>query len=580
METTNPINPEEEIVRIKNAEITLISIENLIPHPDNRPLGPSTDKIDQLKILIRNDGFDSSHPLVVRPFGEDFQIIEGEHRFHAAKELGFDELPSVIRELDDTEALIQLVLGNTQSENRPLEIGLNALKVVKNEGSYTTAAYAQRLGLGETSIRRYINASEVFQFLRENTEAETKILDEVHKLEEINRLPEEDWLWFHNLIQEKKLSKNQTIELSQAMREVKTDSIAVQGLFDLQKMRKEVAQAILLGDPGLEQDYAELLESTKKSYENLDDEITLYEYNVLQDEIEEEDLNLKEWFVASLNVLKDIDKKAVLETYKDALQMKRNGTQEEALRTAEYFRDKKHQEERQEQERIAKEMRQVTLGDWWRLGEHYLYCGEASSPVFRQKLPEQNLAFAFVNPPYKGELSTQENEEDTLDWTLDWLSEKVEIVAITPALHEVQSFLKNTNMPYRWSMACWLSGKTPGRKDEMFSSWIYTALFSKELRPQRLAKDFWKIEVKTGHQQIATIEHKGSKPYEFMEYLIASFSKEHDIIIDAFAGAGTSFMVAEDTNRICYGAEINTQYCKEIIELWEEATGQKAQKVE
>lgn len=572
METQELTNTSELL--IKKAEITLIPIEKLEAHPDNRPLGPNQDKIGQLKILIKNDGFDSSHPIVVRPFGESFQIIEGEHRYRASKDLGFQELPCVIRELDDTEALIQLVLGNTQSETSPLEIGLNALKVVKKDKGYSAVAYAQRLGIGESSIRRYMAASEVFQYMRENLPEDTKILNEVYKLEEIHRSPESDWLWFHELIMEKELSKMQVIEISQAIREIKTDSITVQEIFDLQEMRQEVAQSILESDGDLVTEYSELLESVKSSYDNLEDEITLYEYNVLQDTIEEEQLNLKDWFIASLKELKEFDKKTVLETYKDALQMKRNGTLEEAERTATYFRDKKNEEERQEQERIAKEMRSVALGDWWQLGEHFLYCGDASSPAFQSKLPTQ-FAFAFANPPYKTELA---DGEEPFDWDLDWLAEKAKVVAVTPALHELQSFLKTTNMPYRWSMSCWLSGKMAG-KSEDFSSWIYTALFSQEERPQRQAKDVWKIEVKSGLSSVATVEHKGSKPYDFMEYLVAAFSKEHEVIVDAFAGAGTTLIVAEDTNRICYAAEMNTTYCKQIIELWENAAKQKAVKL-
>lgn len=33
--------------------------------------------------------------------------------------------------MDDEETLIQLIIGNIQTENKPLEIGLNALEVTK-----------------------------------------------------------------------------------------------------------------------------------------------------------------------------------------------------------------------------------------------------------------------------------------------------------------------------------------------------------------------------------------------------------------------------------------------------------------
>ncbi|WP_026999191.1 ParB/RepB/Spo0J family partition protein [Eisenibacter elegans] len=575
-----PLESQEPtpVVRIKAAEISLLSVGQIVPHPDNRPLGANEDKIAQLKILITNDGFDSSHPLVVRPLpdSEQYQIIEGEHRYHAACALGFTDLPCVIRDVDDTEALIQLVLGNTQSETKPIEIGLNALKVVQKDSKrgYSAAAYAQRLGMAESTVRRYLNAAEVFQYLRE-LRPEEPPMDEVYKLEEIHRAAKEDWAWFHDMVIKQSLNKTQVIEISQAIRDIKTDSIIIQELFDLQAMRQQVAQAVLQSDNRLAGEFMELLEQFKKNYDNLDDHLTLYEYNVLQDNIEEEEINLKEWFVASLKELKSIDKQSVMEAYKDALQMKRTGTREEAERTAEYFRDKKNAEERVEQERIERQMRQVKLGEWWQLGRHWLYCGDASSPVFQKRLPAQ-AAFAFVNPPYQTEIDEQ--NPAPYDWTLDWLAQRARIVAVTPALHEVQRLLQTTEMPYRWSMACWITAKNPTKAQADAETWIYTAVFSQETGIQRKTKDAWRIEIKSSHNPSLLAEHRGSRPYDFMEYLVAAFSGDAEVVIDAYAGAGTTLMVAEDTGRTCYAAEINPDYCKDIVEQWEKATGHQAQR--
>lgn len=560
-------------LRIIQAEIVMLPLAQISTHPDNRPLGANQEKIEQLKILITQDGFDASHPLVVRPWQQDYQLIEGEHRYWASKELGFSELPCVVRQLDDTEALIQLILGNTQSENSPLEIGLNALKVIQNEGkkAYTTTAYAQRLGLSETTIRRYINAAEVFQYLGQQLDQTATKLDEVYKLEELYRSPQEDWLWLHQLILDKDLSKTQIAEMVQASRDIKTDSMAVQDLFDLKALRQEVAQYALQnpGDRSRAEQYKELLQTVKTNYDNLDEHLSLFEYNVLQDEITEEELNLKAWFVSSLKELKNIDKAAVMECYKDALEMKRNSTREEAERTATYFRDKKNAEERQEHERIAREMRQVRLGEWWQLGNHWLYCGDAADPAFRAKLPEK-IAFAFVNPPYQNALP--EGDAAPVDWALDWLSEQASVVALTPALHEIHRYLQAIQLPYRWSMACWLAAKD--KPDQ--STWIYTALFGRDKNLSHRSKDHWRIEFKSGQKNIALLEQQGGKPYEFIEYLVNAFSEEGDTILDTHAQAGTSLLVAEDSQRICFAAEANPQRCKEAIEAWEKNSRQKA----
>jgi len=44
----------------------------------------------------------------------------------------------------DDEALIQLIIGNIQTENKPLEIGLNALEVTKkySQSGFSECDYA------------------------------------------------------------------------------------------------------------------------------------------------------------------------------------------------------------------------------------------------------------------------------------------------------------------------------------------------------------------------------------------------------------------------------------------------------
>lgn len=549
-------------LQIRESKVVMVSVSKLNPHPDNRPLGTSEEKIQQLKVIISNMGFDSSHPLVIRPYSQGYQIIEGEHRFKAAKTLGYLELPCVVRDLTDTEALIQLVLGNIQSESKPLEIGLNALKVVQREGTYSVSEYAKRLGAGETTVRRYMNASEAYQFIKNQLPEGTPLLDEVYKLEEIHRCPQSDWLWLHDLIIKKSLSKNQVIEISQAIREIKTDKPEVYALFDFMKLRQEIAQNILSGNKQMGATYKELIQTIENSYDSLDTKITAYEYNVLNDEIQTEEVYLKDWFVDNLKELKALTKQAVLEMYKDALQLKRNSSKEEAERTAAYFQDKKNAKEREEQERLEREMRQVKPGEWWALGQHRLYCGDGGEAVFFEKLPNQ-VALAYLNPPNLVEMQTEAGQKT---WLLDHFIQKSEIVVATPPLEKLQAFFRLSQMPYQWSLSAQLSLK---KGEGGLGSWVYAAVFSqKSLHTQ--TKDTWRIDAS---------DLQGNRTQDLLEHLVDSFSRTQELVVDAYAGLGTLFIIAEKTHRVCYGAEKDPALCKEILEKWEELSGQKAKKV-
>ena len=61
-------------------------------------------------------------PILVRPYGLNYQIVAGERRWRAARMLGLDEVPVIIREISDEETMEIALIENLQRENlNPLE---------------------------------------------------------------------------------------------------------------------------------------------------------------------------------------------------------------------------------------------------------------------------------------------------------------------------------------------------------------------------------------------------------------------------------------------------------------------------
>lgn len=58
--------------------------------------------------------------------------------------------------------------------------------------------------------------------------------------------------------------------------------------------------------------------------------------------------------------------------------------------------------------------------------------------------------------------------------------------------------------------------------------------------------------------------HPTQKPLELMEYLIKTYTKEGDIILDFTAGSGTTLLAAEKLNRKWIGIELEEKYCNVI----------------
>ena len=145
---------------ITNFETKLLPVEKLERHPSNRPLGLSLEKVEQIKSSITQYGFYGNQPLVVRPVNGHYQIIKGEHRFVAAKELGYNELPCSVQDMNDDEALVQLIIGNIQTENKPLEIGLNANEYTSAyERGASIKDYAERTGFNRSTLSGYMTAA-------------------------------------------------------------------------------------------------------------------------------------------------------------------------------------------------------------------------------------------------------------------------------------------------------------------------------------------------------------------------------------------------------------------------------------
>ena len=73
--------------------------------------------------------------------------------------------------------------------------------------------------------------------------------------------------------------------------------------------------------------------------------------------------------------------------------------------------------------------------------------------------------------------------------------------------------------------------------------------------------------------------HPTMKPIELLSRLIKDGSKEDMLVYDPFLGSGSTLIACEQTNRICYGMELDPSYIDVIIQRWENFTGEKAKKI-
>jgi DNA modification methylase len=79
-----------------------------------------------------------------------------------------------------------------------------------------------------------------------------------------------------------------------------------------------------------------------------------------------------------------------------------------------------------------------------------------------------------------------------------------------------------------------------------------------------------------GRDGDASLEHPTVKPATMVADAIMDCSKRGGIVLDAFAGSGTTLIAAEQTGRIGYGIEVDTHYVDAVLRRFDNVFGLRA----
>ena len=103
------------------------------------------DALDLLVSSIASKGI--QHPLLVRPQGRFYELVAGQRRLLAAQRLGLVEVPVIVREMEDVEALEAAIIENlTREDLNPVDetdsiLQLLSLELDKPVGQTVTLLY-------------------------------------------------------------------------------------------------------------------------------------------------------------------------------------------------------------------------------------------------------------------------------------------------------------------------------------------------------------------------------------------------------------------------------------------------------
>jgi DNA modification methylase len=258
-------------------------------------------------------------------------------------------------------------------------------------------------------------------------------------------------------------------------------------------------------------------------------------------------------------------------------------------------------------------------GDSWRIGDHYLFCGDAlKADSYNKLLGSQKAQLVFTDPPYNvaiegnvsglgrnkhrefamasGEMSVAEFTQflETTFKLLTASSANGSIHYICMDRRHMREVLEAAETPYsELKNLCVWSKSNAGMGSLYRSQHELVFVFKNGTKPHinnvelgrfgRNRTNVWNYAGASsfGSNRDAELSmHPTVKPLSMVADAILDCSKRGGIVLDAFAGSGTTLIAAERTGRRGYGVELDPYYCDTIVRRFEDAHDLKAVHVE
>lgn len=141
---------QSETGYVDQKDETKVSIDKINPNPNQPRTHFNETLLNELADSIRENGV--LQPLLVRKKGEGYEIIAGERRYQASKIAGLEELPVIVKEVDDQKMLELALIENLQrSDLNPIEEAKGYRQLIKASGM-TQEALSKAVSKSRSSI--------------------------------------------------------------------------------------------------------------------------------------------------------------------------------------------------------------------------------------------------------------------------------------------------------------------------------------------------------------------------------------------------------------------------------------------
>jgi len=196
--------------RIRQLDINKIAPN---PHQARSELGEMQDLINSIKekgIL---------EPILVRPKNGDYEIIAGERRYMASKRIGLSEIPCIVMNVNDMEAMEISLIENLQRLDLDVFEEADGLRYLAENYGYNHEQISRKIGKARSTITEIISISRIPEKIRRMCH-DFGIMSRSTLIEISKQKTQDDMERLINAIKERELRREDTRKLS---KEIKGD---------------------------------------------------------------------------------------------------------------------------------------------------------------------------------------------------------------------------------------------------------------------------------------------------------------------------------------------------------------------
>jgi ParB family chromosome partitioning protein len=171
-------------------------VAEIRPNPNNprRRLGGITELAESL------NAHGLLQPIVLRTANGGYEIVAGHRRYEAARQLGWERVPAVIRDTADDSYLLALVENLQRQDLRPREEAA-ALEVLVRERGWTTRQVAAAINRSQAYVSKRLRVFEdpilapavLMQQLSVSAAEELLVIDEKLRYQVLNEAIDKKW---------------------------------------------------------------------------------------------------------------------------------------------------------------------------------------------------------------------------------------------------------------------------------------------------------------------------------------------------------------------------------------------------